>query len=331
MAIDPAERLLNLIIALTHARVRMTRAQIRSSVAGYAPPSPGRTEDEARREDAAFERMFERDKDELRRIGIPLKTVVDPTHGDEIGYKIDASDAAMPDIEFTPAEVAALAMAREYWQGATLGPDANQGLTKVASTAATAPRSPLGLGARATSLSDATAVIAEARARRQVVEFEYTSESTGHATRTVEPWHLLLRGGAEYLVGFDRGKQAARTFRLRRIHGDVRAVGPESAYEIPESIPTQGSSPAPIKIARVGVRPEAGHVFRERGTLVGTDGDWDVLDVEFRYPDQIRDAVLALGGRARVLDPAEIADDVAAYAQAALLAARASEEGGDDG
>ncbi len=331
MATDPAERLLNLIIALTHARVRMTRAQIRSSVAGYAPPTPGRTVDEARREDAAFERMFERDKDELRRIGIPLKTVVDPTHGDEIGYKIDASDAAMPEIEFTPAEVAALALAREYWQGATLGPDANQGFTKVASTATAAPRSPLGLGARATSLSDATAVIAEARARRQAVEFAYTSESSGHAQRTVEPWQLLMRGSAEYLVGFDRDKQAARTFRLRRIHGDVRAVGPEGSYEIPNPIPSSGSSPPPVKTARLGVRPEAGHVLRERGRFDGTEGDWDVLEIEYSYDDQVRDAVLALGGRARVLEPSDISDGVATYAQAALDVALKTVGEGSDG
>jgi len=331
MAVDPAERLLNLIIALTHARVRMTRAQIRSSVAGYAPPTPGRSEDEARREDAAFERMFERDKDELRRIGIPLKTVVDPTHGDEIGYKIEASDAAMPSIEFSPAEMAVLALAREYWQGATLGPDAQQGLTKVASTAAAAPRSPLGLGARATSLSDATAVIAEARARRQAVEFDYTSESTGHATRTVEPWHLLIRGGAEYLVGFDRDKQAPRTYRLRRVHGDVRAIGPADSYEIPDPVPSQGSSPPPVKTARVGVRPEAGHVLREQGTAVGTEGDWDLLDVSYRYADYIRDAVLSLGGRARVLAPTDIADRVVEYAQSAREAALASLGESSDG
>ncbi len=324
MAVDPAERLLNLIIALTHARVRMTRAQIRSSVAGYAPPTPGRSDEEARREDAAFERMFERDKDELRRIGIPLKTVVDPTHGDEIGYKIDASDAKMPDIEFNSAEMAALALASEYWRGATLGPDANQGLTKVASTAGAAPRTPLGLGARATSLSDATAVIAEARARRQAVEFEYTSESTGHATRTVEPWLVLIRGGADYLVGFDRDKQAARTFRLRRVHGDVRAIGPDNSYEIPDPIPPAGSSPAPVKVGRIGLRPEAGHALREQGTVVGSDGDWDVLDVEYRYADQLRDAVLGLGGRARIVEPADIADRVIEFAQAALDAAAAS-------
>src|SRR5664279_1770155 len=227
MATDPAERLLNLIIALTHARVRMTRAQIRNSVVGYESTESALSADEARRKDASFERMFERDKDELRRMGVPLQTVVDPTHGDEIGYKIDASDAAMPAIDFSPAEAAALALAAEYWQGAMLGPDAHQGLTKIASASSVAPRTPLTLGAKATSTSDATATIVDARARRTAVTFDYTSASAGHSTRTVEPWQIILRAGAEYLYAFDRDRGEPRTFRLGRIHGNVTTVGGE--------------------------------------------------------------------------------------------------------
>ncbi len=328
MAVDPAERLLNLIIALTHARVRMTRAQIRASVAGYEAPQHGLTPEESRRKEAAFERMFERDKDELRRMGIPLRTVVDPTHGDEIGYKIDASDAAMPAIDFTPAEAAAIALAAEYWQGATLGPDANQGLTKIASATEAAPRTPLSLGARASSRSDATAVIVEARARRQAVQFEYTSERSGHATRTVEPWQVVLRGSAEYVVGLDRDKGEKRTFRLRRIHGTVRAVGPENSYEIPTLPHGRGQVEAvPIRTARIGLRPEAGNALRQRAVAAGSVGDWDIFDVEYRYDDQVRDEVLALAGRARVISPESLAADVRSHAQAALAAASASLEG----
>lgn len=328
MATDPAERLLNLIIALTHARVRMTRAQIRGSVVGYEQGAAAASHEEAKRRDAAFERMFERDKDELRRMGVPLKTVVDPTHGDEIGYKIDASDAAMPAIDFTPAEAAALALAAEYWQGATLGPDAHQGLTKIASAALAVPRTPLTLGARTTAASDATAVIVDARARRMAVQFEYTSDRSGTATRTVEPWQLVLRGSAEYLYGLDRDKREPRTFRLRRIHGSVRPIGPEGAYEIPRPLPgPDWGSRSDVRTAVVGLRPETGHALRLSGTVVGTDGDWDLVEVPYRYSDALRDDVLALGGMAKVVDPIEIADDVRRVARAALTAA----EGGADG
>ncbi|NYI41393.1 helix-turn-helix transcriptional regulator [Demequina lutea] len=325
MATDPAERLLNLIIALTHARVRMTRAQIRSSVVGYEPTESALGSEEARRKDAAFERMFERDKDELRRMGVPLQTVVDPTHGDEIGYKIDASDAAMPAIDFSPAEAAALALAAEYWQGAMLGADAHQGLTKIASATQSVPRTPLTLGARTSAASDATAIVVDARARRMVVQFEYTSEGSGTVTRTVEPWQVLLRGSAEYLYGLDRDRAEPRTFRLSRIHGTMRAVGPDGAYEIPRPLPgfDWGASQA-LRNATVGLRPETGHALRQRGTVIGVDGDWDLVEVTYRYADALRDEVLGLGGMAKIIGPEDIAEDVRRYAASALAIAEST-------
>lgn len=327
MPTDPAERLLNLIIALTHARVRMTRAQIRSSVVGYEPSGDALSPDELRRKDAAFERMFERDKDELRRMGVPLLTVVDPTHGDEIGYRIDASDAAMPAIDFSPAEAATLAIAAEYWQGATLGPDAHQGLTKIASATASVPRSPLTLGARTSGSSDATAVIVDARAKRMVVQFDYTSDSSGTLTRTVEPWQVLLRGSAEYLYGLDRDRGEPRTFRLRRIHGTLRAVGAEGTYDIPRPLPgPDWGATGAIRTAVVGLRPETGHAMRQRGTTVGAEGEWDLVEVSYRHADALRDEVLGLGGMAKVISPAELADDVRRHAEAAYAVATAAQD-----
>ncbi len=335
MAIDPAERLLNLIIALTHARVRVTRAQIRSTVVGYEPADTHVSADEARRREAAFERMFERDKDELRRMGIPLRTVVDPTHGDEIGYKVDASDAAMPGIDFTAAEAAALALAAEYWQGATLGPDANQGLTKIASASSAAPRTPLTLGAKASSTSDATATIVDARARRMAVSFDYTSASAGHSTRTVEPWQIIFRAGAEYLYAFDRDRAEPRTFRLGRIHGTVTTVGTEGAYVIPQPLPDPSwGDTGTSQTAVIGLRPESGHAIRRRGTAVGTEGDWDLVEVQYRHADALKDEVLGLAGRAKVMSPASLAQHVRAEATAALriaeLSVQAQTDGGGD-
>ncbi len=319
MAIDPAERLLNLIIALTNTRVRMTRAQIRSLVVGYEATEGGLSAEDARRKEAAFERMFERDKDELRRMGVPLQTVVDPTHGDEIGYKIDASDAAMPAIDFSPAEAAALALAAEYWHGATLGPDANQGLTKIASATQSVPRTPLTLGARTSAASDATAVVVDARARRMMVQFEYTSEGSGTLTRTVEPWQVLLRGSAEYLYGFDRDRAEPRTFRLSRIHGTMRAVGADGAYDIPRPLPAfDWDASGALLHARVGLRPETGHALRQRGTSEGTEGNWDLVDVTYVYADALRDEILGLSGMARVVSPDDLADEVSRYARSAL-------------
>lgn len=322
--IDPAERLLNLIIALTNARTRMTRAQIRATVAGYEPPAMGASPEDAARREAAFERMFERDKDDIRRIGIPLQTVVDPTHGDEIGYRIDPSNAAMRPMDLTQAELAVLSLAGEFWSDATVGADARQALTKVASGTGPRPQASLPLAARSTAGSDAIVVLAEAIHRRQAVTFEYAASGAVSASqRTVEPWRILFRAGAQYVVGFDRDRGEPRTFRLNRMLGAVKPLGPESAFEIPDPLP-QGEkrgeqSP---KRARIALRPESGHSFRERGTAVGTADGWDLFDVEYRYPDALRDAVLALAGGARVVEPEEVATEVAEHARRALEVAR---------
>ena len=80
------ERLLNLVIALLSTRQPLSRARIRQAVPDYAAGS-----------DEAFERMFERDKDELRALGIPLRTEpIDPFFDDEPGYRIDQREYALP-------------------------------------------------------------------------------------------------------------------------------------------------------------------------------------------------------------------------------------------
>lgn len=334
MAVDPAERLLNLIIALTHARVRMTRAQIRASVVGYEPPAAGLSPDEARKKEAAFERMFERDKDELRRMGIPLRTVTDATHGDEIGYKIDASDAAMPAIDLSAAEAATLAAATQYWQGALLSADADRGLTKIASAVAEAPKAADALGvrasARAAASSDAIAVIAECRAKRQAVRFDYASPTAGLATRTVEPWVIQVRGSADYLYGWDRDRQEPRSFRIQRIQSAVTAWGDEGSYTIPDPLPSvEGQELRASRTATIGLRPESGHSLREWGQVIDSDGQWDIVEVEFRYSDWVTNEVLRLGGSGRVMAPDEVAASVIRHAEAARAAALASLEAGD--
>jgi predicted DNA-binding transcriptional regulator YafY len=63
-------------------------------------------------------------------------------------------------------------------------------------------------------------------------------------------------------------------------------------------------------------------VLRERGILAGHHDGWDLVDVEYRYADAVRDQVLALGGAARVVSPAEIAQEVIDHARSALEVSR---------
>jgi proteasome accessory factor B len=315
--VAPEERLLNLFIALTSTRVRLDKQQIRTTVHGY----DGRQTGEDAKADAAFERMFERDKDDLRQLGVPLQTVTDPANGGDIGYQIDASAATMEPIELTPAELAVVSLAADYWRDAALGPDARQAVTKVASGVLHEPIPELPFGARATGSRAALGVIAEALHERRAVTFDYASSSSPPSRRVIDPWRIVMHYGTEYLVGRDHKADAARTFRLSRILGTVKPTGDAGGYEIPAEVPLGAfTNDAIAGSATVALRPEAGHALRRAGQLVGTDGEWDLVEVPYRHLDSVRSDVLALAGSARAVAPPELVSAVRDFARAALEA-----------
>jgi proteasome accessory factor B len=315
--IAPEERLLNLFIALSSTRARLTKQEIRSTVSGY----DARMQGEDAKADTAFERMFERDKEDLRRLGVPLQTVVDAAHGGDIGYRIDPSAATMEPIDLTAAELAVLSLAVDYWRDAALGADARQAVTKVASRVQHEPVPELPFGARATGARAALGTLAEALHDRRAVRFEYASSTSAPAVRTVDPWRIVMVYGTEYLVGRDHRADASRTFRVSRIIGAVKAIGEPGAFEVPADVPIGSLGPgAIVGTATVALRPEAGHALRAAGAAAGTDGEWDLVEVPYRHLDSVRADVLSLGGSARAVAPQQLVDDVLRYARAAVEA-----------
>src|SRR5258708_5932277 len=113
------ERLLSLVVCLLSARRYLTAAQIRGAVPGY-PDSFD-----------AFKRMFERDKDELRELGIPLETGVSATADEEPGYRIPRQAYVLPEIRLEPDEAAVLGLAARVWRRAELAGAAAGALLKL--------------------------------------------------------------------------------------------------------------------------------------------------------------------------------------------------------
>src|SRR5579884_3483741 len=223
MAISKVERLMNLVIALLSTRGYLTAEKIRTSVAGYSD-SPNVE---------AFSRMFERDKNELRDLGIPLETgrvsSFDPTEG----YRINRDAYALPPVELTPDEAAAVAVATQLWdspemitatQGALLKlRAAGVDLDPDAPVSIAAPAGQPGLRASEGNLSKLLAAIDSGRA----VQFPHRPARTEpYTVRTVEPWGVLTERGRWYLVGHDRDRNATRVFRLSRIGAHVTPIGP---------------------------------------------------------------------------------------------------------
>src|SRR5919199_3494961 len=121
MATSRAERLVNLVICLLSSRQYLSAERIRRIVPGYADASS----------DEAFSRMFERDKAELRDLGVPLETGRTPGFDPGEGYRIARRDYELPDIDLEPDEAAAVALAARLWDSPQLAGAAHGAVLKL--------------------------------------------------------------------------------------------------------------------------------------------------------------------------------------------------------
>ncbi|WP_324653910.1 helix-turn-helix transcriptional regulator [Georgenia sp. H159] len=303
--VDPAERLLDLLIALRHAQGRLTRSDVRASVNGYRDAA----------NDVAFERMFERDKDLLRQLGVPIITEVDPVHEDAVGYRLDTAGYSLPEVTFTAAEIGVLSLAATVWQDAHLHGSAHRGLTKLRAVAAGAePDAHLGVALRLQPAETALGPLLDAIGARQAVTFTYRTGSTGReATRHVQPWRLLSRDRGWYLIGHDVDRDAPRVFRLSRVVGTVRTTGPTGAFEVPEhdaqSLLAVGAGVGVQAV--LAVLPERGAALRARAVERRGERDGrDVIVVETDDDASLAAEIASYGAAVLVIDPPELRESV---------------------
>lgn len=223
------ERLINLIAALLDGRRPLTAADIRERIAGYDSASVD-----------AFRRTFERDKAELRDMGIPIETVKDEQDND--AYLIPPDKYYMPDLDLQPDEVAALKLAADAILG--VGEQAGAGLKKLSIYASTddaaAPRVlwNADVAAEQPLLGPLLAALLERRA----LSFDYETAGGERSTRRIEPYGLVHRRGHWYLVGRDVDRAAPRSFKASRIVGPVMEL--QGSYEIPDDFDIDAHVPA---------------------------------------------------------------------------------------
>ena len=301
------ERLLNLVIALSSTRRWLTKEQIRAAVPQYADNDS--TE--------AFERMFERDKEELRELGVPLVTGSDSAwFEDEQGYRIDRTAYALPAIEFTPAELAVLGLASRVWQQATLAGPAARALVKLKALGIEPdPQSLVGVEPRVSTTEPAFKRLYAATRDRAPVAFSYRAASTRELSRRrVEPWAITSWHGRWYLVGHDADRDDVRVFRLSRVTGTVTRTGEPGSVVVPpdldpRAIVSRIVQDVPDRTARVRLAPGTGHVLRR---WAGAGPDVEVVEVPFGDVRTLGEEVAALGADAVVLEPPDLVEDVVA-------------------
>jgi proteasome accessory factor B len=320
------ERLLNLVICLLSTRSWLTKEQIRTAVPQYADCAT----------DEAFDRMFERDKEDLRELGVPLVT---GSHSDwfedEVGYRIDRSAYALPDVGFTASELAVLGLASRVWQQASLAGPAARALVKLKALGVeTDEESLVGVEPRVRAAEPAFEPLYAATRDRAPVSFGYRTREGEAATRHLEPWALTSRGGHWYVVGHDRDRGARRSFRLSRIEGAVRRTGAGGSYDVPADLdPGELVSPArerpDDRTATLRVRAGRAVLLRRRATAVeaGTDEAWDVVRVAVGDAAALAQEVAGHGPDVVVLDPPDVRAAVVRTLQEALRSGTAPPPG----
>ena len=332
MATSKVERLVNLVIALLSTRGYITAEKIRSSVAGYSD-SPSAE---------AFSRMFERDKNELRDLGIPLEvgrvSALDPTEG----YRINRDAYALPTVELTPDEAAAVAVATQLWESPELITATQGALLKL--RAAGVDVDPLETGTSVAIASpagvpsvrgseDVLGILLSAVDARQAVQFPHrSSRAEPYTTRTVEPWGVITDKGRWYLVGHDRDRADTRVFRLSRIGAEVTPTGPAGAITVPDDIDlrrivsqavSEVSAPPTGGQARVWIADGRATALRRSGRsvkppaarrLAGRDGE--VIELDIGSADRLARDIAGYGADAVVLEPQSLREDVLARLRA---------------
>src|SRR5256886_17513005 len=187
------ERLVNLVICLLSTRRSLTASQIAATVPGYEH------DPEAPRDHEASQRKFERDKAELRELGVPLETGPSSILDAEPGYRIARRDYALPDIPLAPDEAAAVGIAARLWRHAGLAAAASSGLTKLRAAGIDVdPHATLGVEPVVT-VDPAFGPLTTAAPDLCAATFDYrTPDDDAAATRRLQPWGVVCwrgRGG----------------------------------------------------------------------------------------------------------------------------------------
>lgn len=304
---DKAERLVNLTMALLETRRPLSKEEIFANVAGYS----GTPE--------AMERMFERDKDDLRDLNIQI--LVEPKDkyfDDEVGYRIAKVNFEMPETDFTSAEIYWLSVAANIWRGAALENLAQDALFKIQSTNVDyVPIEPLASMPLIQTSEPIFFALWSSINRKELISFQYKGIDGAVAERKVAPHSLVSRRGHWYLIAKEISSSEFKRFRLSRFQTQPEIISTENAFEVTVDYQVndylKDISEHLIDEAEILIKPGSGSAIRQLGkcqVLDSSNSEWERVRLENVDFDLLVYNILWCGPDVKVIRPKSLVESV---------------------
>jgi proteasome accessory factor B len=293
MSSQKTERLINLTLALLASKRYLSKAEILRNIPGYEG-SP-----------ETKERMFERDKDDLRSLGIQIDVNnFDPLFEDEQGYLIKSDSFQFAENEFTKEELLLLTMAANLWHDSAVEIDSQNALLKIQSLSGPVENDMTTTPTlRITEDWQLLVSIFTAVQNRQILEFSYRGKK-----RQVNPYGLYSSNGFWYLIAFEIN--VIKSFKLVRIEGEVDLIGEKDAFEKPDNFNVgnflKEESNSVSLVSKLQVRKGAALSLRNKFTVKDLDSEWDLMDIPYTNEQELLEMVLWHGTDLKLIEPAAL-------------------------
>jgi proteasome accessory factor B len=296
------ERLINLTLALLATKRYLKKSEILSNVAGY----------EGTQE--AKERMFERDKDDLRSLGIEIEVGdLDIFFEDEPGYRIPQKSYELNVPNLSGRELALLSIASSFWNDSVLAPNAQSGIRKLQSLGIPATLEfEFRMKYRFDNPSDLLEEIAKAILQKSRIKFSYDSSSL--KVRHLEPYRIVFWNSYWYLIGMDIDRTGIRLFKLSRFLGGIETSKKKNEFQIPADFAVADHLPKSdvevIHSAKIEIRRETGTLLRQRGKLLSQESEYDTYEINYENERVFLRELIWHGVNVRILEPANLKEQL---------------------
>jgi len=291
------ERLINLTLALLSSKRYLTKSEIFKVVAGYSG-SP-----------ETMERMFERDKDDLRNLGIRIEVRgLDPLFEDDQGYLIDSDTHQINPDNFSKEDILLLTMAANLWHGSALQQDSKAALLKIQSLdGAVATNTVTSPVVADNEDSKKLLLIFDAVERAISLEFEYKG-----IIRQVNPYGIYTRRGFWYLAAQE--KEVVKSFKVVRIGQQIKAISKADGFvKSPEfklsTFIGDMNAPATSRV-EIRIRKNQALALRKRYEVTEVDAEWDKVFIDYNFEEDLIESLLWYGSNLVVASPKTIRDQI---------------------